>query len=122
MRIVLFALVLTMVPAAAEAAPANTLREVFAQINACIGPLHLHSGTEMSIRFSLRRDGSLMGAPHVTYLKVPNEDADRDADLKAVADAFTRCLPVAITPELGGAIAGRPITFSFLPARHEQKA
>ena len=122
MRVALLALVFAMVSSAAEAAPANTLRAMFAQIDACIGPLHLHSGTEMSIRFSLRRDGSLIGAPHVTYMKVPNEDADRDADLKAVADAFTRCLPVAITPELGGAIAGRPFTFSFLPARHEQKA
>jgi hypothetical protein len=118
----LLAWVLMIQAASAQTAPANTLQALFTQIGDCIGPLQLHSGTAMSIRFSLRRDGSMIGKPRVTYLHTPKDEDVRDEDLKAVADAFNRCLPARITPALGGAIAGQPITFSFLPAKHEQKA
>jgi hypothetical protein len=122
MRIALLAFLMISSAADAGAAPANTLRELFAQIDDCIGPLRLHSETEMSIRFSLRRDGSLIGKPRVTYLQTPKDESNRDEDLGTVAAAFNRCLPARITPALGGAIAGQPFTFSFLPAKHEQKA
>ena len=122
MRAAFFALLLMTSPALAQDKPANTLQELFAEINACIGPLPLHSGTAMSIRFALRRDGSLIGQPRVTYMQAPNNEVDRDEDLKTVADAFNRCVPVKITPALGGAIAGQLFTFSYLPKKPEQKA
>ena len=122
LKVALVALLLLTSPALAQEQPANTLQELFSQIDGCMGPLNLHHDTQISVRFSIRRDGSLIGTPRVTYLRTPKDQADRDEDLKAVADAFNRCLPAKITTELGNAIAGQMFVFSYLPRKPEEKA
>jgi hypothetical protein len=67
-----------------------------------------------SVRFSLRRDGTLFGQPRVTWemRRAPSGLRERFTDslMRAVRD----CTPMRLSPGLGGSIAGRPITIRFL--------
>ena len=67
----------------------------------------------MTLRFSLRRDGSLIGKPHITYSRLPKDEADKRRVMENIAIAMDRCLPVKITDGLGGAIAGRMMSYRF---------
>ena len=93
--------------------PANTLRDLSAALHQCLvlppGPV----GSQLTIRFSLRRDGAVLGKPQITFARLNGGAAEQRGFVDAVAAAFDRCLPAAITDALGGAIAGRPILIRF---------
>jgi hypothetical protein len=99
-------------PAVAE--PANTLQDLFAQFGACMKGVAGQPGAQLTIAFSLRRDGSLLGKPHISYSRLPADAGARADFLEGIAAAFARCTPAAITDSLGGAIAGRPLTVRFV--------
>ena len=113
MRFTLATLLCLCGAATAYAEPANTLKEMFQKLRACLGSVQLNSGSEATVRFMLKRDGSIIGTPRITYAKSDGDQATREADAKELADGMHRCTPVEITNGLGGAIAGRMIVFSF---------
>ena len=98
---------------AQDAAPANTLRDLGARLEACLKTGHsrdeLANGSEVTVLFALKRDGSLMGRPRITHSSLIGGVDDQRLFLAAVITAIDGCLPLAVTPGLGGAIAGRPI-------------
>ncbi len=98
---------------AQDAAPANTLHDLGARLEACLKTGHsrddLANGSEVTVLFALKRDGSLMGRPRITHSSLIGGIDDQKLFLAAVISAIDACLPLAITPGLGGAIAGRPI-------------
>ena len=101
----------TALPAvSAERRPADNLRELGQEISACLAPTRLSPGSEATVVFSIKRDGSLLGKPRLSYLRLPKDEAVREDDAQEIARAFAACLPIAITDALGGAIAGRPLT------------
>jgi hypothetical protein len=107
-------LVIAAAPAVAQdAAPANTLQDLGARLEACLktGRSHdaLANGSEVTVLFALKRDGSLMGRPRITHSSLIGGTDDQKLFLAAVISAIDACLPLAVTPGLGGAIAGRPI-------------
>ena len=106
-----FALALAFVLAAtlARAAPANTLKDLDARLGACFAGVLLSSDAEVTIVFSLKRNGSLNGKPRISYAKLPSDPSQRSSDAATIAHALDACLPIEITDGLGGAIAGRPI-------------
>ena len=108
------ALVVPESSATASDAPANTLRDLFGQLNHCLVTLKGNVGSELTIVFSLRRDGALLGKPKITFAKLPGDVSDQRKFAEGVEDAFNKCLPVAITEGLGGAIAGRPLSMRFV--------
>lgn len=66
-----------------------------------------------TVRFSLRRDGSLFGQPRVTW-----ETRQTTPDLRrrfsdSVAAAVRNCTPMRLSQPLGAAIAGRPLSIRF---------
>ena len=71
------------------------------------------SGSLVTVRFSLRRDGTVFGRPRVTYLKLAGRPEDRAAFEKAVTDGLNACTPVRLDPALGAIIAGQPLTLLF---------
>jgi hypothetical protein len=92
--------------------PAEPLRQLFAEIDACVsqqGPWR--AAGDITLSFSLRRDGTLIGRPHVAFFRAPPGESDRQALIEDAASALGRCLPARLTEGLGGAIAGRPLTF-----------
>jgi hypothetical protein len=101
-------------PACAETiAAANSLTELRSQLGACfVSKAQWRSSGEITVNFSLRRDGSLIGRPHVSFLK--GDAAARQQVMDQAAAALDRCLPAKISDGLGGAIAGRPIRWLFM--------
>jgi hypothetical protein len=71
------------------------------------------AGAKASVRFSLRRDGTLFGQPRVTWemRRAPPGLRERFTDslMRTVRD----CTPMRLSPRLGGSIAGRPIIIRF---------
>lgn len=106
----LAALALAAAVSPAQAAPANSLRELFQNLGHCLGAAVGAPGEEITLRFSLRRDGALIGKPHITYKRLPSDAEAQRRFVDSVAAAFDRCLPAPVTDALGGAIAGRPLS------------
>jgi hypothetical protein len=95
-------------------APANTLKELFAEMNQCLAKVRGAAGSEFTIVFSLRRDGALLGQPKITYSKRGGDAADQRQFADNIAAAMNACMPLRITDGLGGAIAGRLFTWRFI--------
>lgn len=95
----------------------NRIADVFAALGACWSPptgLTKLERVEITVRLSLRRDGSLFGAPRVTFATTAAETRARELLRAATVEAIERCTPLDLTPGLGGAIAGRPIAVRFI--------
>jgi hypothetical protein len=102
--------------------PVNTIAELFEALRGCWEPPareEAHLGMQMSVRFSFKRTGDMLGTPRVTYTS-----ADADADSRriyrhAVTTALERCSPMPLTEGMAGALAGRPIAIRFVDDRPE---
>lgn len=100
--------------------PADTLAELYPALAACwqvpagLGPPGAGSDDiEITLRLSLRRDGSLIGPPRVTYA-AGVAGSQRATLVRGTLDALARCTPAHITAGLGRAIAGRPVALRFV--------
>ena len=74
-------------------------------------------GMQMSVRFSLRRNGEIIGAPRVTYTSRDASREVRETYHNAITAALERCTPLPLSPGLGGAVAGRPIAIRYVDNR-----
>ena len=100
--------------AAAAAEPVGTLRQLGPALGACWHPPAGSKGSQLTVVFSLDRAGAVIGKPRISYAKlVGNVAAKRDFVAEALG-SVAACTPVAVTPELGGAIAGRPLSLRFI--------
>jgi hypothetical protein len=100
----------------------NTIGDLFAALRACWTPPAADkssSGMQISLRFSLNREGNLIGDPRVTYATREVSQDTRDL----YRDAFTRslqdCMPLALTRGFAGALAGRPIVVRVIDDRDD---
>ncbi len=71
------------------------------------------TGVMATVRFSLRRDGSLFGQPRVTWETRRTEADLRQRFTDSVVAAVHACTPMRLSPKLGAAIAGRPLSIRF---------
>lgn len=71
------------------------------------------SGAMATVRFSLRRDGSLFGEPRVTWQTRQTQADLRRRFTDSVVAAVRGCTPMRLSPQLGAAIAGRPLSIRF---------
>ncbi|GJD80028.1 hypothetical protein GCM10007886_12990 [Methylobacterium gregans] len=96
--------------AEAPVAPADTLPQLYPVLAACWQrPAGLDSGEiQVTARFALRRDGSLIAAPRIVFASGVT-GAARARLARATVRALKACTPARITADLGRAIAGRPI-------------
>ncbi len=101
-------------PTEAKSVPVNTLPELSRELGDCVKAPSGIAGSELTIIFALKRDGSLLGKPRVTHSHLIGDlDAQRRF-VEAAIQAVAECLPVRITNEFGGAIAGRPLSIRIL--------
>ncbi len=99
---------LLVAPAGAqETAPANSLQELQRQFSSCLAKSPPLVGSQITIMFAVRRDGSAFGKPRVTYSHLTGDADQKRRFLAEVGRAIDACLPLRVTPALGGAIAGR---------------
>jgi len=109
-------LVLDLAPAAAradETAPADTLMDMRRAIGACLARTPLAAGSRVTIRFMMKRDGSVFGRPHLAWSHLEGDAEAQRRFLAAAVQAVDSCLPASVTPALGAAIAGRMFTITI---------
>jgi hypothetical protein len=98
----------------------DTIADLFAELRSCWSPPPADSarqGMQMSVRFSFKRSGELIGAPRVTYATASVPADVRDTYLKAINASLEACAPLKFTGGLGGALAGRPIAIRYVDNR-----
>lgn len=99
-----------------DGAALDTLADIAPALRRCWTPPAIDgadTGVMATVRFSLRRDGSLFGQPRVTW-----ETKRTDPDLRrrftdSVVAAVRTCTPMRLSQPLGAAIAGRPLSIRF---------
>lgn len=102
---------------AAQAEPASTLRSMWTAIAACAGKAKIPIeavGSEVTVLLTIRRDGSLLGRPRITYSRLVGGESSQRNYLASVLGALASCFPMQITDGLGGAIAGRPLRYRIV--------
>ena len=103
----------------------NTIGDLFAALRACWTPpdaASARSGMQMSLRFSLNREGNLIGEPRVTYASREASQDTRDLYRDAFTTSLRGCLPLQLTRGFAGALAGRPIVVRVIDDRDDPAA
>jgi hypothetical protein len=98
----------------------NTIGDLFAALRSCWSPPPAQSaqpGMQMSVRFSFKRSGEMIGAPFMTYATAGVSADTRATYLKAINASLDACKPLKFTDGLGGALAGRPIAIRYVDNR-----
>lgn len=83
-----------------------TARDVGRALSRCWRPPVGVGPVEATLRVAFARDGRLVGAPRVTYVRVEDEAAREDVRASALA-AARACAPLRFTPAAASAMAGR---------------
>jgi hypothetical protein len=107
----------TMLLAGGSPGAISTLRELGPALAACFHAPELSTGSEITIRFSLTKQGAVFGKPKITFSRLIGTPHAQEAFVAAAFAALSSCTPVAVTPELGSAIAGRPLSIHFIGGR-----
>ena len=98
----------------------DTIGDLFAELRSCWSPPPpdaAHEGMQMSVRFSFKKSGEMIGPPRVTFATSGVPADTRDTYLKAINDSLGACIPLKFTGGLGGALAGRPIAIRYVDNR-----
>ena len=98
----------------------DTIGDLFAELRSCWSPPageEAREGMQMSVRFSFKKSGDMIGAPRLTFATAGISADTRAAYLKAINDSLDACLPLKFTSGLGGALAGRPIAIRYVDNR-----
>lgn len=101
----------------------DTIAGLFAALRDCWVPPsedEARPGMQMSVRFSFKRSGEIIGTPRVTYVSPDAPSEARESYRNAVTASLERCTPMPFSKGLGGAIAGRPIAIRFVDNRTKQ--
>jgi hypothetical protein len=102
-------------------AAVSTIDEMFDALFACWQAPAGSEGMEITLLFSLRRDGTLIGKPRATWLKLKGDEDEQRAFVASVLQALDRALPMPFTASMGGAIAGRPLAPRFFVPDRDQR-
>lgn len=97
--------------------PINTLNQMWGALYACWQPPPGSEGMEITLTFSLRRDGSLFGKPRASWSKLSGTTEQQHVFVASVLAALERALPLPLTDSMGGAIAGNPLAMRFAAVR-----
>ncbi|MBZ9684712.1 MULTISPECIES: TonB C-terminal domain-containing protein [unclassified Mesorhizobium] len=125
-RFAIFAAVLAVVPFANAAIaqerpchspdPIDTIKEMSDAIYACWKPPPGTAGMSLTIQFSLRRNGTLIGTPRATYSDLGVDPRLSRAFVASILKALDDALPLPFPNGMGGAIAGRMLSPRFTAA------
>jgi hypothetical protein len=102
----------------------DTIGDLFAALRSCWTPPQgdtAKEGMQMTVRFSFKRSGDLIGPPRLTFATADAPIEVRQTYLKAINDSIGACVPLKFTGNLGGALAGRPIAIRYVDNRDIDK-
>ena len=98
----------------------DTIGDLFAALRSCWSPPPADTarqGMQMSVRFSFKRSGEIIGTPRLTFATAGVPAETRATYLKAINASLGGCVPLKFTGGLGGALAGRPIAIRYVDNR-----
>jgi hypothetical protein len=98
----------------------DTIGDLFAELRSCWSPPPAdvaREGMQMSVRFSFKKSGEMIGPPRLTYATTGVPSAVRDTYFKAINESLHSCVPLKFTGGLAGALAGRPIAIRYVDNR-----
>jgi hypothetical protein len=98
----------------------DTIGDLFAELRSCWTPPPADAARadmQMTVRFSFKRSGQMIGAPRLTFATEGASADIRATYLKAINASLDACLPLKFTDGLGGALAGRPIAIRYVDNR-----
>lgn len=98
----------------------DTIGDLFAELRSCWSPPpadQARAGMQMSVRFSFKRSGELIGPPRLTFATSGASANNRRTYLRAINDSLNACLPLKFSDGLGGALAGRPLMIRYVDNR-----
>jgi hypothetical protein len=104
----------------ADEHPLDSIRDMFAALRSCWVPPpkeEAHHGMEYTIRFALKRDGTIIAPPRMTFSSHEASAETRQVYREAIDTALRRCTPLHFTDGMAGAVAGRPIAIRFVDDR-----
>jgi hypothetical protein len=96
-----------------SAAPLQTMDEVGEAILSCWSPPAAPPGSSVTLSFSFKSDGTLVGPPRPTEIEVPGGAAAGQSYVDAAIAAVERCVPLDFSPEIAAGIAGQVFTLRF---------
>lgn len=102
----------------------DNIGDLFAALRSCWTPPpagEAQEGMQMTVRFSFKRSGDLIGPPRLTFATQGTPADVRNTYLKAINDSIGACVPLKFTGNLGGALAGRPIAIRYVDNRDIDK-
>jgi hypothetical protein len=103
-------------------APIGTLTDLEAALLACWVPPPMEQsrlGMQITVLMSFKRNGELFGEPRITFQSREASEAERSAYRIAVAQTLKRCASLPFTEALGNAVAGQPLTMTFIDDREQ---
>ncbi|MFH1345981.1 MAG: hypothetical protein ABIL01_32980 [Pseudomonadota bacterium] len=98
----------------------DNIGDLFAALRSCWSPPPADAareGMQVSVRFSFKRTGEIIGTPRLTFATAGVPAQVRATYLKAINASLKTCAPLKFTGNLGGAIAGRPIAIRYVDNR-----
>ncbi|YBV97862.1 hypothetical protein M1D80_13690 [Phyllobacteriaceae bacterium JZ32] len=110
-RILACFVILAPAPAAAE--PLKTMDDVGKAIQSCWAAPAGTDGSSVTLSFSFRRDGTLIGRPRTTAVNVKGDDQARKSFVDAAVAAVDRCMPLDFASPLASGIGGQVFTVKF---------
>ncbi|MBZ9742344.1 MULTISPECIES: hypothetical protein [unclassified Mesorhizobium] len=96
------------------AATLNTMADVGAAIQSCWTPPAGAGNSSVTLSFSFKRDGTLIGPPRATAAKVAGDEKARRSFIDAAVAAVTSCTRLSLSPKLSQGIAGNVFTQQFV--------
>ncbi|PSJ53183.1 hypothetical protein [Kumtagia ephedrae] len=96
-----------------RAEPLQTMDAVGAALQACWTAPAGAGKSSVTLSFSFKRDGSLMGPPKPTAIAVEGDDNARKAFVGAAIAAVEKCTPLSFSPAIADGIAGGVYTMQF---------
>ena len=104
---------LLVAPPAASAAPLENVSEIGPALLSCWHPPAVPDGSAVTLRFSFRRDGSLMGVPLVTYVGVDGEAKAKREFADSAVRAVEACSPLELSPRFAATVGGKVYVMQF---------
>ena len=99
----------------AMADPVSTMDQVGKSILTCWQPPAGVTKSAVTLSFSLKRDGSLVGPPMTTAIDIAGDEDDKQF-VDAAKAAVQQCTPVELAPDLASGIGGQVFTMEFATA------
>lgn len=97
-----------------SAATINTMDDVGVAIQSCWTPPADAGKSTVTLSFSFKHDGSLIGPPRPTAVKVSGDDKARKAFIEAAIAAVKNCTPLTLSPALAKGIGGNVFTLQLV--------